>query len=326
MEQDLFSIVRRLSLALYLLLAVSAPATAMTAYDIIQLSKKGYSDQDIIALIKTTDSAFELQADDISRLIELGVSDLVVQAMLKAVPGEPSVDSSPATAPGQYSENLFGYKPDSETVTVYITPGNSVPRVDINSELLEEFGSGGHHHQVITLSGIRLFVLRDEGAFPTVEARVNAVTDHLSIASTMHDGQFRPAHVAGSDAVVFAVPGTSQTITIVSVSAQDASAYQRRSGRWVDPELLAAYWSDLLTDYWSLALGNQPPDRLSALHEGEALQELYNALDTSIDNNTDRLAGAFQSLTKQERDHLSQLALSVPHAFSSINEHTGVTP
>lgn len=322
----MFPFINRFSLALYLLLAMSAQVMAMTAYDVIQLSKKSYSDQDIIALIKITDSAFELQADDISRLVELGVSDVVIQAMLKAVPAEPQVYSAPGSAPGKYYESRFDQKPGNEAATVYITPGNSVPHADINSEPLEEPGSGGHSHQVITLAGIRLFVLRDEGGYPTVTARVMAVTDRLSSASAMNDGQFHPAHVAGSDAVVFTVAGTGRTITVISVSAQDASAYQRRSGRPVTSDLLAAYWSDLLTDYWSLALGGQSPDRLTTVHEGEALQELYNALDASIDNNTDRLTGAFQSLPRQERDHLSQLAMSVPRTFNATNEHTGEIP
>jgi len=326
----LFSFISRFSLALYLLLAMSAQATAMTAYDVIQLSKKSYSDQDIIALIKNTDSAFELQAADISQLVDLGVSDLVIQAMVKAVPAETPVYPAPElvleSAPGKYYENRFDHRPGNESATVYITPGNSVPRADIDSEPLEEPGSGGHSHQVITLSGIRLFVLRDEGGYPTVTARVRVVADQLRSASAMGDGQFHPAHVAGRDAVMFTANGTGQTIMVVSVSAQDASAYQRRSDRLVTPDLLAAYWSDLLTDYWSLALDGQPPNRLPTLHEGWALQVLYDALDASVDNNTDRLTSAYQSLPKRERDHLTKLAVSVPRTFDAIDKHTGESP
>ena len=306
----MFSFISRFNLVLFLILVVSARATAMTVYDVIQLSNNSYSDQDIIALIEATDSAFELNADDISSLVELGVSEPVIQVMLKAVPAEPPVD----------------YKPGSGTTTVYNTSEKLVPRADINSEPMKEPGSGRHHHQVLTLSGIRLFLLRDEGGYPTVTARARAVVDRLRAASAMDGGQFQPVHVAGSDAVMFTVTGTTQTVIVVSVSAQDASAYQRRSGRRVTPDLLAAYWSDLLTDYWSLALDGRPPVRLAKLHEGEALQELYDGLDTSIKDDADRLAGAFQSLPKQEREHLLRLATSVPRDFKATDEHARETP
>lgn len=306
--------VLRFNFIVLLLLAVSAQAMAMTVYDVIQLSKKNYSDQDIITLIEVTDSAFELKAEDIPHLAELGVSELVIQAMLSAIPAEPSVKSTPNTVASQLTALPSGN-----------SSGNLAPRAKIDSESLLEEGSGGHHHQIIKLFGIRLFVLRDEGGYPSVAARAKTVAERLRTASAV-DGQFRPAHVAGSDVVIFAVSGTTQTVLVVSVSAQDASAYQRRSGRQVTPDLLAAYWSNLLTDYWSIALGSQPPDRLAMLHEGDALQKLYDGLDKSIDNNTARLASAFQSLPKQERDHLLQLAISVPHGFNAADEHTSETP
>ncbi len=306
----------RLNVVLFLMLAASAQVTAMTVYDVIQLSKKNYSDQDIIALIETTDSAFELKADDIPRLVELGVNEPVIQVMLSATPD---------TASDQFATIPVNNKPVSETVNAGTGSEKLVPRAEIDSEPLTEPDSGRHHHQAINLSGIRLFVLRDEGGYPSVTARAKVVADRLKAASAM-DGQFQPAHVTGSDAVMFTVPGTTQTVMVVSVSAQDASAYQRRSGRRVTPDLLASYWSDLLTDYWSIALGGRPPDRLSMLHEGEALQELYESLDTSIDNDADRLTSAFQSLPKQERDHLLQLAVSVPRNFNTTEVHTGEAP
>ena len=314
----MFSFFTRLSMALLLMLAVSAQANAMTVYDVIQLSKKGYADEDVIALIEVTDSAFELQADDIPRLVELGVSEPVIQTMLKAVPAEPAPDA----APGQYVDS----KPVSETVISYGTVDKPAPRADINSEPLEEPGSGGHHHQVITLSGIRLFVLRDEGGYSSVAARASVVADRLREASAVDGGQFQPAHVAGGDVVLFTAPGVASPVTVVSVSARDARAYQQRSGRRVTTDLLAAYWSALMSDYWSLALDGQAPARLARLHEGEALQELFDGLDTSVKNTADRLTGALQSLPVQEQEHLSRLATSVPRDFEAIDEHAGETP
>jgi len=321
-----FSLSSRFIVILFLMLAVPAQVAAMTVYDVIQLSKKSYSDQDIIALIETTDSAFELNADDIPRLVELGVSESVIQVMLSAVPAEPPVEPAPDVAPDKFATVPAGNRDDDVgTASTYINSDRLVPRAEIDSEPLVESGSGGHRHEVVNLSGIRLFVLRDEGIYPSVTARARVVAERLRVASA-RDGQFQPVHVAGSDAVMFTVTETAQTVTVVSVSVQDANAYQRRSGRRVTPDLLAAYWSDLLTDYWSIALGSRPPDRLVMLHEGEALQDLYERLDTSINNAADRLTAAFQSLPKQERKHLLQLAEFVPRDFNAADEHTGEAP
>ena len=81
-----------------------------------------------------------------------------------------------------------------------------------------------------------------------------------------------------------------------------------------------------MSDYWSLALDGQAPVRLAGLHEGEALQELFDGLDTSVTNTADRLTGALQSLPVQEQEHLSRLATSVPRDFEAIDEHAGETP
>jgi len=70
LESGMISSFSRISVALFLILATSTQASALTVYDVIQLSNKNYSDQDIIALVKATDSAFALKADDVSRLVE----------------------------------------------------------------------------------------------------------------------------------------------------------------------------------------------------------------------------------------------------------------
>jgi len=103
MEIDVFTLSSRLNIVLVLLLAVSTQATAITVFDVIQLSKKNYGDQEIIALIEATDSAFELKADDVTRLADLGIGEPVIQAMLKAVPAEPAHNDAPdkyVTNPG----------------------------------------------------------------------------------------------------------------------------------------------------------------------------------------------------------------------------------
>jgi hypothetical protein len=63
-------------------LGFTTPAHAVSIYDVIQLSKNGYGERDIVRILDATNSAFELTADDVIRLKRLGVGETVVQRML----------------------------------------------------------------------------------------------------------------------------------------------------------------------------------------------------------------------------------------------------
>jgi len=85
-----------------LLFVIPLSSQALSVYDVIQLSQKNYSDQNIVALIQDTGSAFKLEAKDVVRLKELGLSEPVIRTMLKAIPedmdGETAANS-PAVSP-----------------------------------------------------------------------------------------------------------------------------------------------------------------------------------------------------------------------------------
>ncbi len=76
------------ALALFAALAMATPAGALSIVDIVQLSQNSYSEEAIIKLIEVTSSAFELAAEDVPRLKELGVSEAVIRVMLERVPAE----------------------------------------------------------------------------------------------------------------------------------------------------------------------------------------------------------------------------------------------
>ncbi len=67
-------------------MAMATPAGALSIVDIVQLSQNSYSEEAIIKLIEVTSSAFELEAEDVPRLKELGVSEAVIRVMLERVP------------------------------------------------------------------------------------------------------------------------------------------------------------------------------------------------------------------------------------------------
>ncbi len=283
--------------AVVLLLAM--PGYALSVYDVIQLSRQNYSEQKIVKLIEVTGSAFELRAEDIPRLKGLGISEQVIQAMLKAAPPAHQPESN--SAQGARLREVFASEP-----------------------LLEE-ATGGHRHQAVTLSGIRVLVLRDKGRYATVTVRADAVVRRLEQARSLGVGVFRPIRVNGVDAVVFHGRDTPRDVVIVTVSARDAKAYQTRSGRPVRPALLADYLCDLLSDYWSIAVLGEPPHRLVGLHEGEALRTLFSLRGPGGDAPRSFKA-AVQSLPRPVRNHLSQLAGTVPRGFSTPHPHGAKAP
>ncbi len=307
-------------------------AFALTIYDVIQLSDKNYSDDDIIALLQATNSAFEIKAEDIPRLMELGVSETVIQAMLKAVPEQIDANpaaTSPAAAPGAAISPIEPAPSSSaptNTATVFIAPSQTIAGGSLDFAPFREPGAGRHHHSAVNLAGVRLLILRDEGSFSSVATRADAVVRRLEQASLAGAGAFHPDHAAGSHSVMFYGRNTYRPMMILKISHGDADAYQRRSGRAVSPALLAAYWSDLLSDYWSIAMNGTTPTRLSDLHEGEALQALHEQWKTSRETETARLADAARLLPSQERQHLLRLATTVPHDFLINGAHLAEQP
>ena len=78
------------AMALFAALAMATPVSALSIVDIVQLSQNSYSEEAIIKLIEVTSSAFELEAKDVPRLKELGVSEAVIRVMLERVPAASS--------------------------------------------------------------------------------------------------------------------------------------------------------------------------------------------------------------------------------------------
>lgn len=306
-----------------LALSLSAPVAALTVYDIIRLSDNKYRDDDILALIQATDSAFELKAEDVTRLMELGVSEPVIQAMLKAVPDEAIAAPGHALPPGGAAPAVFSANDHAPVATATAMTGSGAEFAGghIAYEPFSESGGGSHHHSVVTLAGHRLLILRDEGAFPTVAARAEAVVKRLGQVAGGDTGTFRMVYTPGGDAVMFYRENTKIPTTILNVSHADAKAYQRRSGRTVSPALLAAYWSDLLSDYWTIATNRATPLKLAELHDGEALNALHEQWSASAKAGPVALSEATRLLPRQTQQHLLQLATTVPRDFEAEAPH-----
>lgn len=304
----------------FLALFISAQASAVTIYDVIQLSEKSYSDDDIIALISATNSAFELKADDITRLVELGISETVIQSMLKASPAtktKTATKSSHSNTVASASKKQINQHKHATLNNLAAKPAEvQIIWSDIRSKAVDEPASGGHEQQAIVFSDIRLFTLRDKGRYISLDERAKMVARLLMDVSTLN-GTFGASHNGIYDTVVFTDSESLKDITILEITPQDAQSYQHGSRIKITPRLLAAYWNSLLTDYWSLAFDNQAPQELINLVEGKALQALFNGEDKSIKDNAERVAQSYKHLSKQNQKHLMQLATTVPSKFTT---------
>jgi len=336
-------LLHRLFTVATLLLMAPALSYALSIYDIIQLSKKNYSDQDIVSLIQATDSAFTLKADDIVRLQGLGLSEPVIQAMVQAIPEQSDVEP-PATYPvpadaikypaqssvthngSTHKEHTAVSSTQADSKTVKVTHGILIAGGRFNSGTLRETRSGHHDHSAVNLAGVQLLVLRAEGQFSSVTARANAIVKRLDQAASVGEGTFHSMPTTTGDSVMFYGRGTDRPVLIMEVSQSDAVAYQRRSGQTVTPTLLATYWSDLLSDYWSITINQVTPERLSYLHDGEVLTDLYDQWGKLSGTQSAQLADAVQLLSRQQQQHLLRLAISVPRDFVISDSHLARQP
>lgn len=121
------------------LLAAPPAARAVSIYDVVQLSRKGYTGREIVGILEATNSAFDLSADDVVRLKRLGVEEVVVQKMLALTPPEPAeagpAAGEPADAPEPAQGNQVRELPyhnrayqQSDPHTVVRKPEAAVPR------------------------------------------------------------------------------------------------------------------------------------------------------------------------------------------------------
>jgi hypothetical protein len=274
-------------------------AWAVNIYDVIELSRSGFADEDIVNIIETTRSVFTLEAEDIPRLKELGVSEGVIRAMLASDPG----DLSGADLAG----TPLHAEPDDY--------GRGITPHQFSLRAVPEEAAGDHQHIYVTLLGAPILILRDEGRFQSVEERGMAVVRNLEEAIRLGDGGFRFLHTNGVDQVVFHSADLQQ-VPIITLDPGDIYAYDVRSESRVTSDVLAAYWAALLNDFWAISVQHRPPSRLVNLHRGAALKLLYEVVNTTNADDRENLESAIAGLPVEIQGHLERLATAVPDDFS----------
>jgi len=317
---------------LVLLCLPIAPAMTLNIYDVVELSRGDYSDSEIIGIIEATESVFELTSEDVSGLKNLGISPQVIKTMMQRsnvtndLVAGPVIDPFESTSEAAGQATTHEAEPAQEKYpaanpfsTAPTAPPTAIP-APFSIDHVREEASGEHQHFTVDLYGVRLLVLRDEGRYSTLEDRARSIALHLDEARRAGQGKFRAIHFNGEEVVVFQDDTGTLDISIVTVSDSDVVAYDVRSERRVTADLLAAYWSALLNDYWKIAFQRQPPEQLRHLHRGEALMLLYAVVRNTPDDEEFSLERGVKQLPSSIQKHLGRLAYAVPEDFDGSDE------
>lgn len=332
-----------IALVAILLLALTRPATAVSLYDVIQLSKSGFTDEDVIEVIRATGSRFQLDADSIVTLKKEGVSEDVIQAMLKAgsrVRADRDPEYSNAANRSNNEDSSWRTRADDRPSEVAAREQTIPPArdehsarspqalaADASSDRAGPFSSAPfaetqtpgrhsqpHEHIMVTLHDLPLMVVRDEADYASVAARADAIAKTLNGIAIDETGRFRTTREAGQWRIVYE-RGQART-NVIRITQGDTIAYQRRSVGSVSAGRLSEYWAALLNDYTRAFLLRAQPAQIAALHIGSSIQALYEASATE----SGTLAKALDHLSSEDKDHLVELAMRVPAEFRETKE------
>ncbi len=289
-----------------LLFSLPAPLTAISVYDVIRLSQEGYADDEIVGIIRATDSRFVLSAEDALRLRGEGVTEPVIREMLsRPAPDRKAGSPSPpvASEPGRSAPSPSG------------AGGNRpVPRRGalFAGSPYSEPGTDHHAYAAVTLAEIEVVVLRDAAGFSSPLSRARAVAARLNGLAARASGRFAAREARGEAKVIFEASGGPSS-EILMVTPADIEAYRALSRREVTAATLASFWAALLNDYWSIAVAGQPPRYLTDSRDGEALERLSLAVGGPAGpRDAAAIRAAFDSLEPAERLRLRRLPAAVP--------------
>src|SRR6266542_4281609 len=230
------------SVFLFLLLSLPASLAAISVFDVIRLSQERYADEEIIRLIRTTDSRFVLSAEDTIRLRKEGLTEAVIREMLSRP--APTREGLPPTSEGAAKLSL---PPDALRGSAGVPTGARPGPLFSASSLKQR--DAGHASAAVALAGMEVLTVRDRDGFSSSLARARAVAGTLNGLATRPAGRFA-VRIAGSDTrVAFEASGGPAT-DVLTVTPADVEGYRAARSRPVSAASLASLWASLLNDYW----------------------------------------------------------------------------
>lgn len=323
-----------------ILLAAPVNSWAMSLADVIELSRAGYSDEQLIELIQITHARFQLDAESVITLKKAGVSPTVVKALIEAgaprspsspPPGAPDDSSTTDTIEGAESHSDPDHTPGEHEASPQHTSRSSRAFVlesgPFSSYPFEETGMGHHQHHALAVRGLPILILRSEAGHHSVSERAREVTGRLNRAVVDRPGGFFVAMGEPDVAVWYRTGASDPAVRILEVDRGDVVAYQRRSLGPVSRKRLAAYWAALISDYTQLFVLGRAPTELTRSHLGETLDRIYEELRYATAEETGALPGetrvmleVLDHLTGEDKEHLLELATRLPAEFGENRE------
>jgi len=304
---------RRTSFPALLLLAAlpltppeAADRLRFSTEDVLRLTRGGYPQEEIIRLIRISDSHYLLSAEDAVALKQAGVSELVIAEMLSRpelgapalVKAEPPAAPRPAPAEKPRSRVSIAYSGKDLKVERRMTP--------LFAPTPLEKGAA------VGLDGLEILELRGAGGDASPAARAEKIAATLNVLARSGLGRFSLAN-SGSKVLFQSTDGHS--VDVVEVTAADTAAFEGRGGSRISQSALASYWAALLNDYWSVAVAGKPPRHLASSRDGQALVEFARAVAGSQQTGPRAIEVAAASIGPEARQRLRRLATHVPEEF-----------
>ncbi len=334
-------------------LGFSHLASALSLYDVIQLSRAGYTDKEIVRLIEITGAQFEVDPKTLVTLKKEGVSEVVMRALIGARSGkgqlpasvagregasplQPSTESGaePANSHPDEAEEDTGHdhppppSVSSSSTDVVARPPSARPAPTAQPFSYFPFEeTGGAHgssdqHYGVAVYQIPLLVLRSEGRSPRISQRARDVVDLLNQIVQSPAGRFI-ATPGQPPVVAYRTEDPGEAVPVLEVTRGDAIAYQQRSLGPVSAEKLAAYWAAVFNDYTQLFLFGRPPAELGKLHLGETLNRIHADLNLvagqagKVENDLPlpSMLRLMDHLAAEDKEHLLEIATRIPAEF-----------
>jgi hypothetical protein len=196
-------------------------------------------------------------------------------------------------------------------------------RFDVAAIPKEDQFAGGHAHALVRLDNQAVFIIRDEGGYPSTIERAQAVTDNLSqaIANFQRDpgAEFRVENRPEGPTIVQVMPNLmgEEKLSIVTIVEQDVTGYNRRSHRSVTATELATWWLNRLKDRVNLFVKGEAPRLTVADEDGRILADLYEQarkVSPGGKVTSEALYSTLRSLPPEQRRLLSDEGVrTIPH-------------
>ncbi len=224
-------IVRAIPALILFLVLFPVSLYAISVFDVIRLTQEKYSDQEIIKVIRVTDSRFVLTADDTARLKKEGVTENVIREMLSR-PAKEKAASSPvqsSTKPARPASTAARDSGKEAPPEAHTQPHDSaavlneivrMTKAGLADETVLAFAKAHRADLPSAMPADRLAWLRESGVSQSVILYLTAIDVRAS-----NDGTVESATYASDEGETVPVPAYSNPAPVYDSGYDDGGTY-----------------------------------------------------------------------------------------------------